>query len=52
MLSKFVVYESSFSSGAIDEYKICKDNRIVTAVLHEEATGKVACLPRLAKVVE
>jgi hypothetical protein len=40
MLSKFVVYESSFSSGAIDEYKICKDNRIVTAVLHEE--GRLA----------
>ena len=40
MISKFVVYESSFSSGAVDEYKICKDNRIVTAVLHEE--GKLA----------
>lgn len=40
MISKFVVYESSFSSGAIDEYKICKDNRIVTVVLHEE--GKLA----------
>jgi len=40
MLSKFVMYEGSFSSGAIDEYKICKDNRIVTAVLHEE--GRLA----------
>ncbi len=42
MPSKFVMYESSFPSGAIDEYKICKDNRIVTAVLYEEgrrATG-------------
>jgi hypothetical protein len=40
MISKFVVYESSFSSGAIDEFKICKDNRIITAVLHEE--GRLA----------
>lgn len=36
MFSKFVLYESSVPSGAIDELKICKDNGIVTAALHEK----------------
>ena len=33
-------YEGSFSSGAIDEYRTCKDNGIVTAVLYEQ--GRLA----------
>lgn len=38
--ARFVAYEASISSGAIDELKMCKDNRIVIAALHE--TGKMA----------
>ena len=39
-ISRFVVYEATFPSGGIDEFKICKDNEVITAVLHEE--GRMA----------
>jgi hypothetical protein len=39
-ISRFVVYESTFASGGIDELAICKQNDLVTAVLHEE--GRMA----------
>jgi hypothetical protein len=36
LLSRFVLYECSVPSGAIDELRICKDNGIITAALHEK----------------
>ncbi len=39
-ISRFVVYEATFASGAIDELAICKNNELITAVLHER--GRMA----------
>jgi len=39
-ISRFVIYEASFPSGAIDELAICKNNQEITAVLHQE--GRMA----------
>lgn len=35
-ISRFVIYEATIPSGGIDEFKTCKDNDFVTAVLHEK----------------
>jgi len=35
-ISKFVIYESTFPSGAIDEFVMCKNTETITAVLHEK----------------
>jgi len=35
-ISRFVIYEATISSGGIDEFKICKDNDFITAVVHEK----------------
>jgi len=39
-MSRFVVLEGSIASGAIDEFSICKQNDLITAVLHEK--GRMA----------
>jgi len=39
-LSRFAIYEATFPSGGIDEFRICKDNEVITAVLHEN--GRMA----------
>ncbi len=38
-LSKFVICDNSFSSGHIDELKICSINRFVTAIIQEKGRG-------------
>src|SRR5260370_177687 len=39
-ISPFVLYEATFASGVINEFKICTDNELIQAVLHEE--GRMA----------
>lgn len=39
-VSRFIVYEATFSSGGIDEFAICKNIEAITAVLHEK--GRMA----------
>jgi len=38
-LCRFVICENSVASGHIDELKICRDNRFVTAILQERGKG-------------
>lgn len=38
-LSRFVICDNSFTSGHIDELKICSSNRFTTAIIQEEGKG-------------
>ena len=38
-LSKFIICENTFTSGHIDELKICATNRFTTAIIQEENKG-------------
>ena len=38
-LSRFIICDNSFTSGHIDELKICASNRFTTAIIQEENKG-------------
>lgn len=43
MISRFVLCEASFPSGAVDELAICKQNELITAILHEQGRMRLRC---------